>query len=76
MSEESLEKDLRKDISAKTGSSVGKVDCPGDLEGKAGVVMTCTLVHQGRTVEVAVNVTGLDGDTVKFDYETKDPAAK
>ncbi len=76
MSKETLETKLRTSIAEKTGSSIGQVECPDDLEGTVGAVMTCTLAHQGRTVEVAVNVTSVDGEDIKFDYETRDPAAK
>ena len=47
---------------------VPKVTCPGDLTGKVGTVMYCTLTPQGSTVSypVKVQVDSISGTKVNF----------
>jgi hypothetical protein len=62
-------------ISAQLGPQLGgaprSVSCPGDLKGKVGTTMRCTLViADGTSLQVAVNVTSVVGSTVNFGMKT------
>lgn len=65
--------DVEQQISTKLTEQVGttpeKIECPGDLEGKVGTTMTCVLTHQGESLDVNVNVTSVENNTVKFDIK-------
>ena len=63
--------ELAKEISAQLEKQVGRapesIECPGDLEGKVGVTMRCTLNDSGQTYGVTVTVTKVEGTEVEFD---------
>lgn len=68
--------DVEQQISTKLTEQVGttpeKIECPSDLEGKVGTTMTCTLTHQGQSLDVTVNVTSVENKTVNFDIKVAD----
>jgi len=42
------------------------------LEAKVGAAITCSMVIDGKTYDVAVNVTSIDGTSAKFDVAVAD----
>lgn len=53
--------------------AVPPINCPGDLEAKAGATITCTTVEGGKTYDVNITVTSVDEDgQVQFDVEVGD----
>ncbi|MCW2885565.1 MAG: hypothetical protein QOE54_5548 [Streptosporangiaceae bacterium] len=62
-------------ISDKLGPQLGgapkSVSCPGNLKGKAGTTMQCTMVTaDGASRKVEVTVTSISGSTVNFGLKT------
>lgn len=66
--EKSLESELAQKLSASS------VDCPGDLEGKAGAELICTVSKAGENADYKVRVTGRDGSKVQFEATPVDGA--
>ena len=66
--EDELEKELTSQLEATVGKAPDDVDCPGDLEGKEGTEMRCTLTAGGDELGMTVTVTGVDGKNVDFDF--------
>lgn len=64
--DDEVEKQIRSTLGAQL-PGISAVDCPGDLEGKVGATMTCTLEAGGKTYDTVVKVTAVEGSTVNFD---------
>lgn len=67
LAKENVEMTVSDRLAEEVGQAPDKVECPGDLTGKVGTTMRCTLTFQGDTIGLTVTVTGVDGTTVKFD---------
>lgn len=67
--ETELEKSVQQTLADKVGVSPDSVDCPGELTGKVGTTMRCTLTAGGDTLGLTVTVTSVDGDNIKYDVE-------
>jgi hypothetical protein len=65
--EADLERSVKDSLTEKVGQEPDAIDCPGDLTGKEGTTMRCTLTAGGDTLGVMLTVTSVDGDTVKYD---------
>lgn len=70
--QDDLEKELSQQLEATVGQAPDKVECPGDLEGKEGTEMRCTLTAGSDELGMTVTVTSVDGKDVKFDFEVDD----
>ena len=57
---------------AEAGAKPSSVHCPGDLAGKEGSTLECTLLLDGAKTSVLVTVTSIDADTVNFNIELED----
>lgn len=69
--------DVAGQITAKMTDAAGNkpesVSCPDDLAAKVGAQLNCTMKVKGRTFNVNVTVTSVNGNDVKFDMvETVD----
>ncbi|MEU2954121.1 DUF4333 domain-containing protein [Streptomyces xanthochromogenes] len=63
-------------LAATTGQPKPHVTCPGDLDGKVGTTMRCTLTgSDGRTLGVTVDVTSVSGNNVNFDIKADDKSS-
>ncbi len=62
-----LEKEVKDRLATSIGAEMEKVECPDDLKGDVGEVMTCKLDYQGDRYDVTVTVTSVEDTTVKFD---------
>lgn len=57
-------------LAAQTGQPKPDVTCPEDLVGKVGTSMRCKLTaSDGSSLGVAVKVTSVDGDEIKYDIK-------
>lgn len=57
-------------LAAVTGQPEPDVTCPEDLAGKVGTTMRCVLTaSDGTSLGVTVEVTSVDGETIKYDIQ-------
>ena len=64
-----LEDEISSKLEAQVGTAPDDISCPGDLEGKKGTEMRCTLTAGEDELGVTVTVTRVDGKQVNFDAE-------
>ena len=64
-----VEKEVSSQLEQQVGQAPDDISCPGDLEGKVGTEMRCTLTAGEDELGVSVKVTSVDGDNVKFDIQ-------
>lgn len=64
-----VEEKISSGLEEQVGQKPDDISCPDDLEGEVGTTMTCTLTAGGDQLDVAVEVTEVDGDNVKFSFE-------
>ncbi|MFI5624417.1 DUF4333 domain-containing protein [Nocardioides sp. NPDC051685] len=69
VSQEKVEKTISDQLEAQVGQKPDKIECPGDLSGKVGETMKCTLTAGADELGVNVKVTEVDGTDVKFDIQ-------
>ncbi|MBF6138187.1 DUF4333 domain-containing protein [Nocardia otitidiscaviarum] len=67
--ETELENSIKQTLTDQVGVAPDAIDCPGDLRGKEGTTMRCTLTAGADTLGLTVTVTGTDGDTVNYDVQ-------
>ncbi|UGT63470.1 DUF4333 domain-containing protein [Nocardia asteroides] len=67
--EADLEKSVSQTLAEEVGQTPDSIDCPGDLTGKVGTTMRCTLNAGGDTIGLTVTVTSVEGDTVNYDVQ-------
>ena len=64
--------DLEQQISSRLQKQVGQapdgISCPGDLKGKVGTTMRCTLTAGSDKLGVSVKVTSVEGSDVNYSY--------
>lgn len=72
VSQSQVEDKISSGLEEQVGQKPDSVDCPGDLEGKVGASMDCTLTAGSDTLGVTVKVNEVDGDNVNFDFEVDD----
>jgi hypothetical protein len=67
-----VESSLLDQLATQLGSRPDSADCTGDLEGKVGNSITCTVVAGSETQDFTLTVTDVNGDRIDFNYK---PAA-
>jgi hypothetical protein len=70
---EGLEGELKSQIEEQTDSTITSVDCPADVEAKAGEVFECT-AEEGSGTTFTIRVTQRD-DAGNVDWEVVDASA-
>jgi hypothetical protein len=68
-----LEGELKSQIEAQTDSTITSVECPPDVEAKAGETFTCT-AEEGSGTTFTIRVTQRD-DAGNVDWEVVDASA-
>lgn len=58
-------------LAAETGRRPEKVDCAGDLQGKVGATVDCSVVDAGKSEQMVLTVAKVDGDVIDFGYAPK-----
>ncbi|MDO5683704.1 MAG: DUF4333 domain-containing protein [Propionibacteriaceae bacterium] len=64
--EETVEQTIQTRLGEQINGTVESVDCPENLKGEVGQTMQCTMVVDGQSHKVDVNVTSIEGKTVNF----------
>lgn len=65
-----VEAQVKASLTKQVGQAPKRIDCPSDLPAEVGAKLTCTLVAPDDSeVDVAVRVTGVDGDRARFDVQ-------
>ena len=64
-----VEKEVSTQLEKQVGQAPDDISYPGDLKGKVGTTMRCTLTAGEDKLGVSVKVTSVDGDDVKFDIQ-------
>lgn len=64
-----VEDEISQQLEAKVGQAPDDISCPGDLKGKVGEKMRCTLTAGSDKLGVTVKVKKVDGKKVDFDFE-------
>ena len=67
-----LEDEISSQLEAKVGTAPDGVECPDDLTGEVGETATCTLTAGADELDVTVEVTAVEGDSVDFDIEVEE----
>ena len=75
VSQSQVEDKISSGLKEQVGQEPDSVDCPGDLEGKVGTTMDCSLTAGSDTLGVTVKVDKVDGDNVNFTFEVDDQAS-
>lgn len=69
---ENVEQSAMKMLSASVGKQAPPITCPGNLKAKVGAKLTCAIDIDGKTHDVTVNVTSVEGTTANFDVAVAD----
>ncbi|WP_319433634.1 DUF4333 domain-containing protein [Mycobacterium sp. RTGN5] len=64
-----VESSLLDQLATQLGSRPDSANCTGDLEGKVGNSVTCTVVAGSETQDFALTVTAVNGDRIDFNYK-------
>lgn len=67
-----VEKAAMKTLSATVGKESPPITCPGALKAKVGASVTCAIDLDGKTHDVKVNVTSIEGTSANFNVEVAD----
>ncbi len=57
----------------RSGDSPESVSCPHDLEPTVGAKVVCEMTVNGRTYDVAVTVTSIEGNNAALDMVQQEP---
>lgn len=57
---------------AQNGQRPDRADCTGDLQGRIGATLDCTVLAGGQGQDLTLTVTTVNGDAIDFGYQTKD----
>lgn len=71
VNEAQLEDRISALLTEKVGQKPDEIDCPGNLPGKVGEIMECTLIAGSDQLGVTVTVTSVEGSTGNFDIEVE-----
>mgnify|MGYP001806551036 CR=1 FL=1 len=69
LAQSQVESSLLDQLATQLGSRPDSAACTGELEGKVGNAITCTVVAGEETQDFALTVTKVDGDRIDFDYK-------
>jgi hypothetical protein len=68
----SVEQAAMKTLSATVGKESPPITCPSGLKAKVGATLTCAMDIDGKTHDVKVAVTSLEGSSANFSVEVAD----
>lgn len=75
VNERQLEQQVSSMLEKEVGQRPDRIDCPGNLDGKIGETMRCTLTAGTDELGLTVTVTEIEGTTVNFDIEVDNKTA-
>lgn len=67
-----VEQTSMKILSASVGKEAPPITCPGNLKAKVGASLTCAMEIDGKTHDVDVKVTSVEGSTANFHVSVSD----
>ncbi len=68
-----LEDQVKSSLTESVGQAPKDIDCPDELEAEEGATTTCVLTaDDDSTIDVEVEVSGVDGDRVDLDIQVAD----
>ncbi|QDP97158.1 DUF4333 domain-containing protein [Microlunatus elymi] len=75
VSQADVENQISTQLQKQVGQKPDDVTCPGDLQGKVGTTMRCTLTAGDSKYGVNVKVTSVEGNKVLFNIKVDDQAS-
>jgi Domain of unknown function (DUF4333) len=66
-----VESSLLDELESRVGQRPESADCSGDLEGKPGKTVDCTIVAGPETTSFTLTVNTVEGSTINYSYEPK-----
>lgn len=69
---EAVEKNAMQMLSQSVGKPSPPITCPSGLKAQVGATLTCAMDIDGKTHDVLVAVTKIDGTTANFDINVAD----
>ena len=69
---EDVEKIAMDQLSANAGKPSPPITCPGNLKATVGTTLVCSMPIDGKTYDVNIKVTSVEGSTAKFDIAVGD----
>jgi hypothetical protein len=74
VAEKEVEEQAATQLAAKVNQPKPNIDCPGGLKAEAGAKLDCVLTAEGDPARypVAVTVTSVEDENVKFDIQVGD----
>ena len=66
-----VESSLLDELESQVGQRPDSAECSGDLEGKPGKTVDCTVVAGPETTSFTLTVTTVEGSTINYSYEPK-----
>lgn len=67
-----IEQQAQKQLTASVGKEAPPVTCPGNLKAVVGTTMACGMDIDGKTHDVTVKVTAVEGSNASFDITVAD----
>lgn len=67
-----VEKQAMEVLTKTVGQQAPQITCPGNLKAEVGTAMVCSIPLEGKTYDVNVKVTAVDGSNAKFDVAVAD----
>jgi hypothetical protein len=72
VAKEEVEKQAMAILTEKVGQAAPQITCPGALKAEVGTAMVCSIPLDGKTFDVSIKVTAVDGSKVNFDVAVGD----
>jgi hypothetical protein len=69
---EEVEKQAMAVLTKTVGKEAPQITCPGNLKAEVGTVMVCGMPLEGKTYDVNIKVTEVEGGNAKFDVAVAD----
>ena len=66
-----VESSLLDELESQVGQRPNSADCSGDLEGKPGNTVDCTIVAGPETTSFTLTVDTVEGNTINYHYEPR-----
>jgi Domain of unknown function (DUF4333) len=66
-----VESSLLDELERQVGQRPDSADCTGDLEGKPGNTVDCTIVAGPETTSFTLTVDTVEGSTINYHYEPR-----
>jgi hypothetical protein len=69
---EEVEKQAMAVLTKTVGQQAPQITCPGNLKAEVGTAMVCSIPLEGKTFDVNIKVTAVEGGNAKFDVAVAD----